>query len=65
MIPLTNEERKLHRKQKVLQKNIIKLEIIVIALENIEDLLIIFAIKIQNTKNIVYFIVILHAIITS
>ena len=56
MIPLTSEERKLHLSKKnviyakmdlVLMmtiKNIIKLEIIVIILYNIEELLMIFAI---------------------
>ena len=54
MISLTNEERKLHCKQKFiiyaknnfvpLIKNIKRLEIIVITLENIEELLITFAI---------------------
>ena len=56
MIAVTNEKKKLHRKQKVCyickkgfstddkNKNIIKSEITVITLENIEELLMIFAI---------------------
>ena len=57
MMPLTSEERKLHlsKKNVIYAKmdlvlimaitNIIKLEIIVIILENIEELFMIFAIK--------------------
>ena len=55
MMPLTNEEKKLHCKQKIcyickkknlvlMIKNIKRLEIIVITTENIEELLMIFAI---------------------
>ena len=47
MMPLTNEEKTLHCKQKefsVNDKNIKRLEIIVITLENIVELLMIFAI---------------------
>ena len=58
MISLTSEERKLHRKQKknnliytkkdlalvMTIKNLLKLEIIVIILENIEEMLMIFVI---------------------
>ena len=47
MMPLTNEEKTLHCKQKefsVNDKNIKRLEIIVITLENIVELLMIFTI---------------------
>ena len=56
MIPLTNVEKELHHKQKVCyvckkgfstdddKKNIIKSEITVITLENIEELLMLFVI---------------------
>ena len=54
MVPLTNEEKEIYRKQNVfihekknlvlMIKNINGLEIIVITLENIEELLMIFAI---------------------
>ena len=62
MMPLTNEEKKLHCKQKVCyickkrfnadddNKNIIRSEVIVITQENIEELLMTFAIYNKKHK---------------